>query len=189
MPSPTISLIAAVARHGAIGRDNQLLFRIPGDLPRLKRLTLGHPVIMGRKTWDSLPERFRPLPGRRNVVLSTTLDAAEGAEVARSVDEVLAAGHGELWVIGGAGVYEAFLPHADEVVVTEVDGSFPGDTVAPRLDDGWTPGLRLPDDGWLGSTSGLRYRVTWWRRAGATSDDVPARMSRWLADVGRPAGR
>ena len=156
-------------------------WHVPEDLAHFKAVTMGAPVVMGRKTWDSLSPRFRPLPGRRNVVLSTTLDAAEGADVARSVDEVLAAGHDELWVIGGAGVYEAFLPHADEVVVTEVDGSFPGDTFAPRLDDGWTPGLRLPDDGWLGSTSGLWYRVTWWHREdGGSTSPVPGVLAEVL---------
>jgi dihydrofolate reductase len=185
----TVRLVWAQAPDGVIGVDGDLPWDLPEDRRLFKALTTGGTVVMGRRTWESLPPRFRPLPGRRNVVLSRTLEAAEGADVARSVDEVLAAGHDELWVIGGGDVYEAFLPHADEVVITEVEGSFPGDTFAPGLDDGWTTGLRLPEDGRLVSRSGLRFRVTWWRRPDATSDDVASRLSRWLADVASPAGR
>jgi dihydrofolate reductase len=185
----TVRLVWAQAPDGVIGVDGDLPWDLPEDRRLFRALTLGSTVVMGRRTWESLPPRFRPLPGRRNVVLSTTLAAEEGVDVARSVDQVLAAGHHELWVIGGGGVYEAFLPHADEVVVTEVEGEFAGDTVAPRLDGDWTPAGSVPDDGWLESTTGLRYRVTWWRRPDVTSDDVASRVSRWLADVSSPAGR
>jgi dihydrofolate reductase len=184
----SVRLVWAQSPDGVIGADGDIPWDLPEDRRLFKALTTGGTVVMGRRTWDSLPPRFRPLPGRRNVVLSRTLDSVEGADVVRSVDEVLGA-QDELWVIGGAGVYEAFLPHADEVVITEVEGSFPGDTFAPGLDDGWTPGLRLPEDGRLVSTSGLRFRVTWWRRPDATSDDVASRLSRWLAEVAGPAGR
>jgi dihydrofolate reductase len=184
----SVRLVWAQSPDGVIGADGDIPWDLPEDRRLFKALTTGGTVVMGRRTWESLPPRFRPLPGRRNVVLSRTLDSVEGADLIRSVDEVLGA-RDELWVIGGAGVYEAFLPHADEVVVTEVDGSFTGDTFAPTLDDGWTPALRLPEDGWRESTSGLRFRVTRWRRPGAAPDDVAARMSGWLADVGSPAGR
>jgi dihydrofolate reductase len=181
----TVRLVWAQAAGGVIGADGALPWHLPEDLRLFKALTLGSTVVMGRRTWTSLPQRFRPLPGRRNVVLSRTLDTADvGVDVATSVEEVLAAGHDELWVIGGGGVYDAFLPHADEAVVTEVDAEFPGDTWAPRLDDGWTPGLRVPDDGWLDSTSGLRFRVTCWRRPGGAAGDVPTKVCDWLASVG-----
>ena len=185
----SVRLIWAQGPDGVIGADGDIPWDLPEDRRLFKALTLGSTVVMGRRTWESLPPRFRPLPGRRNVVLSRTLDdAGAGGDVVASVADVLAA-HDELWVIGGAGVYEAFLPHADEAVVTELDGAFPGDTFAPRLDDGWTPGLRVPDGGWLESTSGLRYRMTWWRRPTSSTDDVPDRLSGWLSDVGAGPGR
>ena len=130
-----ISLIAGVARNGAIGRDNQLLWRLPEDLARFKALTMGHPVIMGRKTWDSLPARFRPLPGRRNMVLSRRPDLAlEGAEVFGSLAQALAAcaGDGRVFVIGGAQVYAEALPRADRLELTEIDADFEGDCFFPE---------------------------------------------------------
>jgi dihydrofolate reductase len=180
----SVRLVWAQSPDGVIGVDGELPWDLPEDRRLFRALTTGGTVVMGRRTWESLPPRSRPLPGRRNVVLSTTLDTVEGAEVARSVAEVLAAGHDQLWVIGGGGVYEAFLPHADDVVVTEVAGEFPGDTVAPRLDERWTPGLRVPGDGWLGSSTGLRYRVTWWHREERpASGPLPTVIARVLADA------
>ncbi|MBL0730885.1 dihydrofolate reductase [Piscinibacter sp. HJYY11] len=133
-PRPPLTLIAAVARNGAIGRDNQLLFRIPGDLPRLKRLTLGHPVIMGRKTWDSLPPKNRPLPGRLNIVVTRNRDwQAEGAVVAHGLEDALAHTRGaqQAFVIGGAELYALALPHADRLDLTEVDQEAEGDAFFP----------------------------------------------------------
>ncbi|HEY0819717.1 MAG TPA: dihydrofolate reductase [Rhizobacter sp.] len=133
-PRPPLSLIAAVARNGAIGRDNQLLFRIPGDLPRLKRITLGHPVIMGRKTWDSLPPKNRPLPGRLNIVVTRNRDwHAEGAVVAHSLEDALqhTLGAQQAFVIGGAELYALALPYADRLELTEVDQDAEGDAFFP----------------------------------------------------------
>ena len=134
-----LALIAAVARNGAIGRDNNLLFREPADQRHFRDTTLGCPVIMGRKTWDSLPARFRPLPGRRNLVLSR--DAAfraEGAEVVASLDDALAlvgdADAPRAFVIGGAQLYALALPRADELVLTEIDADLPGDVFFPAWD-------------------------------------------------------
>lgn len=137
MNRPTLSLIAAVARNGAIGKHNELLWREPEDQKHFRRVTMGCPVVMGRKTWDSLPARFRPLPGRRNLVV--TRDAgwrAEGAEAARSIDAALAllADADKVFVIGGAEIYALALPLADELVLTEIDAELDGDTFFPAWD-------------------------------------------------------
>lgn len=127
-----LSLIAAVARNGAIGRDNALLWHLPGDLPRFKQLTMGSPLIMGRKTYDSIG---RPLPGRRNIVITRNADwSVAGVEVARSLDEALAlvAEAPQAFVMGGGQIYTQALPHADELVLTEVDQDVPdADTFFP----------------------------------------------------------
>ncbi len=135
--NPPLALIAAVARNGAIGRDNDLLFREPADQRHFRDTTMGCPVIMGRKTWDSLPPRFRPLPGRRNLVLSR--DAAfqaAGAEVVAGLDDALAgtADAPRVFVIGGAQLYALALPRADELVLTEIDADLPGDVFFPAWD-------------------------------------------------------
>lgn len=130
-------LIAGVARNGVIGRDNQLLWRLPEDLAFFRRQTQGCPVIMGRKTWDSLPPRFRPLPGRRNIVLTRQAGwATEGAEAVADLDAALAlvADAPKVFVIGGAQVYAAALPRADQLVLTEVERDFDGDTHFPAWD-------------------------------------------------------
>ncbi|MFG6441436.1 dihydrofolate reductase [Roseateles sp. LKC17W] len=122
----TITLVAAVARDGAIGRDNALLWHLPEDLARFRALTTGKPVIMGRKTWDSLPAKFRPLPGRRNLVVSRSASALPGAEVFASLDAALTAcTEPEICVIGGSEIYALALPHAHRLALTEVDAAFP----------------------------------------------------------------
>jgi dihydrofolate reductase len=121
-----ITLVAAVARDGAIGRDNALLWRIPEDMARFKALTMGKPVVMGRKTWDSIPARFRPLPGRRNLVVSRSASELPGAEVYDSLDAALAAcPEPEVCVIGGGEIYALALPRATRLALTEVDATFP----------------------------------------------------------------
>jgi len=167
-------MVWAQAADGVIGADGALPWHLPEDLRLFKALTLGSTVVMGRRTWESLPARVRPLPGRRNLVLSSTLDPEDaGVEVARSVEDVLALG-GDLWVIGGGAVYATLLPHADEVVVTEVDAQLPGDTWAPSLGLDWELGTRLPDSGWSASTGGLRFRVSQWCRGTAAPGPVAA---------------
>jgi len=134
MNRPTLGLVAAVARNGVIGHDNKLLWHLPEDLRHFRRVTLGCPVIMGRKTWDSLPERFRPLPGRTNIVVTRNAQwAATGAKVAHSVEQalVLAGDAPKVFVIGGAGLYTTALPLADELVLTEIDRDFTGDVSFP----------------------------------------------------------
>ncbi|MCX7148930.1 MAG: dihydrofolate reductase [Rhodocyclales bacterium] len=136
MPRPILTLIAAVARNGVIGIDNRLPWRLPADLKHFKALTSGHTVIMGRKTWESLPANFRPLPGRRNIVV--TRDAGyrtEGATAVLSLPAAIgAADSGEAFVIGGAELYAAALPLADRLQLTEIDTTFEGDTWFPAID-------------------------------------------------------
>ena len=137
MTRPHLTLIAAVARNGAIGKNNDLLWSEPEDRRHLRRATMGCPVIMGRKTWDSLPARFRPLPGRRNVVITRNAAwRADGAEAVASIDAALAllGGTPKAFVIGGAEVYALALPHADELVLTEIDADLDGDTFFPDWD-------------------------------------------------------
>ena len=134
---PTLSLIAAVARNGAIGRNNGLLWHEPEDQKRLRQVTMGYPVIMGRKTWDSLPARFRPLPGRRNIVITRTPGwHADGAEAVPTLTAALdlLADTPTAFVIGGAEIYALALPQADELVLTEIDADLDGDTYFPSWD-------------------------------------------------------
>jgi dihydrofolate reductase len=135
---PKLTLIAAVARNGAIGKNNELLVRLSADLAHLRRRTMGRPVLMGRKTWESLPPKFRPLPGRRNLVLSRSAAhraalATEGAEAVATLDDAVAActGAEELMVLGGAEIYALAMPLADELVLTEIDHDFDGDAHFP----------------------------------------------------------
>ena len=132
-----LGVIYARARNGVIGKDNTIPWRLPEDMAHFKATTMGCPVIMGRKTWDSLPARFRPLPGRRNLVITrNTAWRAEGAEAVASIDAALAllADAPKAFVIGGAEIYVLALPQADELVLTEIDADLDGDTFFPRWD-------------------------------------------------------
>jgi dihydrofolate reductase len=132
-----LTLVAAVARNGVIGRDNDMPWRLPEDLKHFRRVTLGAPVIMGRRTWDSLPAAFKPLPGRRNVVITRNPGwRADGAEAAASLDEALRrlAAEPAAFVVGGAQLYAQALQRADELVLTEIDRDFEGDTRFPGFD-------------------------------------------------------
>lgn len=136
MTRPVVALIAAVARNGVIGDGSGLLWHIPEDMQFFRRTTAGSPVIMGRKTWDSLPPRFRPLPGRRNIVVTRQPAwQAPGAEHAPSIEAAVArtADCGRVFVIGGAEVYAAALPLADELLLTRIDRDFAGDTRFPSI--------------------------------------------------------
>ncbi len=166
----SVGLIWAQARGGVIGADGGLPWHLPEDLALFRRLTMGSTVVMGRRTWESLPERFRPLPGRTNVVLTSDRQwTADGARPAASVEQVLAE-HGSFWVIGGGAVYAAFLPHADRLVVTEIDLHVDGDTWAPQVGEGWRQEARTPAEGWTTSSSGLRYAVVEYVRGALSSD-------------------
>ncbi|MGY1624879.1 dihydrofolate reductase [Geodermatophilus sp. SYSU D00965] len=160
----SVSLIWAQAHGGVIGVDGALPWHLPEDLELFRTLTTGSTVVMGRRTWESLPDRFRPLPGRTNVVLTTDPSwSADGARRAGSVEEVLG-DRTDLWVIGGGRVYAAFLPHADRLVVTDVDTRVDGDTWAPVPGPEWRRVARDPAEGWSTSTTGLRYAVSEFRR-------------------------
>lgn len=136
MPKPTLTLIAAVANNGVIGKDNRLPWHLPADLKHFKALTTGRTVIMGRKTWESLPDNFRPLPGRQNIVVTRNAAyRAEGAAVVTSLPAAIAAAQSdEAFVIGGAELYAAALPLADRLQLTEIDAAFDGDTHFPAID-------------------------------------------------------
>jgi dihydrofolate reductase len=131
---PEIILIAAVARNGVIGRDNALPWRLKADLAHFRAATMGHPVLMGRKTWESLA---KPLPGRRNIVLTRQPGyKAEGAEVFASVDEALDALRetGCIFIIGGGEIYRLLLQKADALLLSEVAADVTGDTRFPDFD-------------------------------------------------------
>jgi dihydrofolate reductase len=134
---PEIVIIAAVARNRVIGRDNQLIWNIPEDMAHFKALTSGQTVIMGRKTWDSLPPRFRPLPGRRNIVISRQADyPVPGAELADSLASALAlaaSSEATIFIIGGEQIYQQAMALADRLEITEVDLEPEGDAWFPEI--------------------------------------------------------
>ena len=163
----TLALIWAQTPAGVIGDHGAIPWHVPEDQARFRRLTTGHPVVMGRATWDSLPPRFRPLPGRDNVVLTRSAGwSAPGAVVVHDVDDARRALAGrDAWVIGGGQVYAAFLADADRLEVTEVDVEVAGDAHAPAVDPAvWTADAADPGSGWHTSTSGVRYRYVTYRR-------------------------
>ena len=159
----TVGLIWAQSRSGVIGRDGGIPWRLPEDQAHFKRLTLGHTVVMGRLTWESLPKKVRPLPGRRNVVLTRQADyMADGADVLTTLEDALTGN--ETWVIGGEQIYALALPVATRCEVTEVEIELPredDDAVAPVLDEAWVGS----GGDWLTSESGLRYRFYSYLRA------------------------
>ncbi len=150
----SVGLIWAQSTSGVIGRDGGIPWRVPEDMARFKELTIGHTVVMGRRTWESLPTKFRPLPGRRNVVLTRNPHyRAEGAEVITALEDVPA----DSWVIGGSEIYHLAMPAATRCEVTEVEIDLrleDEDALAPMLDESWVG----TSGDWQDSSSGLRYR-------------------------------
>ncbi|HEY5335689.1 MAG TPA: dihydrofolate reductase [Mycobacteriales bacterium] len=174
------ALVWAQSADGVIGRDGALPWRIPEDLRLFRALTTGGTVVMGRRTWDSFPTQFRPLPGRRNIVLSSQ-DVA-GAEVIHDLTAVPA----DCWVIGGARVYAATLPTADLLVTTYVDGRYDGDTWAPSVGEDWRP---VTDHPWWTSSAGPSYTVVVRVRSNRVLNDPEGRrilevVARHAADRG-----
>ena len=166
-----LHLIFARARNGVIGNQGALPWRLPEDLAHLKRTTMGCPVIMGRKTWDSLPAKFRPLPGRLNVVVTRQNDwHAEGAVRADSLAQAaaLCPQDAEVWVLGGAEIYAQALSLASTAVVTEIDADFDGDAYAPQFGPQWTKTAGLPQV----SSTGLKFSFATYRQnIGNTTGD------------------
>jgi len=153
-------LIWAEAHGGVIGAEGGMPWHVPEDLAHFKTVTLGAPVVMGRKTWDSLPERFRPLPDRENIVITRQQDwAAEGARRAATVADAVR-GQDRVWIIGGAEIFRQVILDADRLEVTELDVDVAGDAYAPSK-EGW----RLVDEGeWQTSRTGIRYRFLGYER-------------------------
>ena len=151
----TLSLIWAQAHDRVIGAAGGMPWHVPEDLAHFKELTLGATVVMGRKTWDALDPRFRPLPDRRNLVVTRDPEwTSDGAEVVHSIDSALAE-PGDLWVIGGAELFAATIDRAERLEVTELDLAVDGDTFAPPVGSGW----RLaPEGDWQRSRGGVRFR-------------------------------
>ncbi|KQP43170.1 dihydrofolate reductase [Pseudorhodoferax sp. Leaf274] len=136
----TLHLIWAQAANGVIGHNNTLPWRLPEDMAHFKATTMGCPVVMGRKTWDSLPPKFRPLPGRINIVLTRHAGwQADGALRAASLEEALGLcpADARVWVTGGAEVYAQAMALASTAMVTEIEAAFEGDAHAPTFGEAW----------------------------------------------------
>jgi len=163
----TVGLVWAQAHGGVIGADGGMPWHVPEDLAHFRAVTGASDVVMGRRTWDSLPPRFRPLPGRRNLVVTRSDEwAEEGAERASSLDDALGRAHGDaIWVMGGGRLYAEAIHRADVLEITRLDVEVDGDTFAPSI-DGWTLETADPAEGWHTSASGIRYRFETYRRAG-----------------------
>ena len=165
-----ISLIAAVAANRAIGKNNELLWHLPADMAYFRETTRGKPVIMGRKTWESLPDRFRPLPGRRNIVVSrNTGYAAPGASLVPSLEAALAeaADDENTFVIGGAALYRQALAYADRLYLTEVAQRLDGDVFFPLVEPShWQEVSRSPVQ--TDAASGLTFTFAVYQRTQST---------------------
>ncbi|GEE02538.1 dihydrofolate reductase [Gordonia spumicola] len=159
-----IALVWAQDRVGAIGRANTIPWRVPEDMARFKELTGDGAVVMGRKTWESLPEKFRPLPGRRNVVITRSASYdAPGAEVVAGLDAALDLVGGVATVMGGGEIYAAAMTHATELRITEIDLLVEGaDAFAPEIDPAVWEASSTGD--WLYSRTGTLYRFVDYRR-------------------------
>ncbi|AZG44119.1 dihydrofolate reductase [Gordonia insulae] len=162
----SVTLLWAQDRVGAIGRANTIPWRVPEDMRRFRELTGSDPVVMGRRTWESLPDRVRPLPGRRNVVITrSTSFTAAGADVVHTIDEALSAVDGPVTVIGGGQIYEVSMTLATHLRITEIDMLVDGaDAFAPEIDPyAWD--VDAAGD-WQTSTTGVRYRYVDYLRHG-----------------------
>ena len=161
-----INMIFARAANGVIGHKNAIPWHLPEDLAHFKKLTFGCPVIMGRKTWDSLPPRFRPLPGRSNVVITRQTGwKADGALNAGSLQDALALCHtsSDVWIIGGEQIYTQAEPLASRIEVTHIDKDYVGDAFAPMLGSQWQPGQKHDHV----SSTGLNFSfITYTRQKG-----------------------
>jgi dihydrofolate reductase len=162
-----LGLIWAQSSNGVIGRDGSIPWHIPEDLAHFKTITLDSIVVMGRKTWDSLPTRFRPLSGRTNIVVTRQAGwSADGAIVTDSIDSALNVDPTrDTWVIGGAELYDATIDAADRLEVTELRSAMDGDRFATAIGAEWAVSRTEPTSGWATSTTGLDYRWLSYLRA------------------------
>lgn len=162
-----VGLVWAQAHRGVIGARGGMPWHVPEDLAHFRHVTGESDVIMGRRTWESLPPRFRPLPGRRNIVVSRSDDWwDDGAERAGSLAAALdLSTTADVWVIGGGRLYADAIPRADVLEVTRLDLDVDGDTFAPAL-DGWARTGADPEEGWHLSRTGIRYRFETYVPAG-----------------------
>lgn len=167
-----IGMIWAQDVNGVIGKANRLPWNIPEDLQHFKNMTTGHPVIMGRKTWQSFPQKYRPLPNRTNIVMSRNLNNFEkpfykNVFWVSTPQQALAAaasspGSEQIWVIGGAEIFAQFLPLAEKIVITQINKTHTGDTFAPKLDNKWALSVSNSDKNWRTNQAGLEYRFLVW---------------------------
>ncbi len=167
--APVVGLIWAQTEDGVIGKDGGIPWHVPEDMAHFRATTTGHPVIMGRRTWESFPEKFRPLPDRTNIVISSSFADLPGAVVVPSLDAAFETaqarpGAEEVWIIGGGRVYAEAMPRANAALVTVVESSAEGDTVAPPLGAEWALAALTPESGWLESADGPRYRISLWTK-------------------------
>lgn len=171
-----IGMVWAQTPDRVIGRDGGMPWHVPEDLAHFREVTHGHPVIMGRRTWESFPERFRPLPGRTNIVVTRSQEAAQslreaGASVVSDFREGLEAaraaeGAEQIWVIGGSSLFEQAMDVADVVEMTQLDLDEAGDTLAPELDGRWQRTAADPQEGWHRSRNeDVQYRFERWERS------------------------
>ncbi|WP_343318449.1 dihydrofolate reductase [Arthrobacter sp. TMP15] len=171
---PIIGMIWAQTKNGVIGADGGMPWALPEDMAHFRRVTRGHPVVMGRRTWNSFPAKFRPLPERTNIVVTrqagwATTAEASGAVVLDSLEEALvqaqlSPGGNEVWVIGGGQVYEQVKEHCNVAVITVINTDVPGDTQAPTLGHEFSFRGGSPLEGWHTSKNGTEYRITLWAR-------------------------
>ena len=169
-----IGLVWAQTTSGVIGRDGDMPWHLPEDLKHFNKVTSGHPVIMGRKTWLSFPDQYRPLPNRTNIVITrqenwSGTPEAEGAVVVKSLDDALlesqfAPGCEAIWILGGGEIFRQSVDLANIAVVTTIDLEADGDTHAPQLGPDWEAEDSVPREGWLTAANGTRYRFTKWNR-------------------------
>lgn len=165
----TLGLIWAQSRSGVIGNAGGIPWHVPEDSAHFRAVTGTGTVIMGRRTWDSLPDRFRPLPGRRNVVVTAQIDwNADGALVAHSVSDALTIAEPDadnmVWIIGGGVLYAQTMDIADRLEVTEIEIDSRGDTYAPPISVAWELRDTQPGTGWSTSRTGIRYRFRSYER-------------------------
>lgn len=169
-----IGMIWAEDINGVIGKENNLPWNLPEDLQHFRNITTGHPVIMGHKTWQSLPQKYRPLPNRTNIVLSTKFanlgkpDYPQTSFVANISQalEVAATSPGcaQVWVIGGEQIFSQFLPLAEKIVMTQIKKAFRGDSFAPKFGAEWSLAESNSDKAWHKSSTGLEYRYLVWKQ-------------------------